>query len=35
MSIGAVAVDLDLNRMLEDLLYEAKDLLYLKEWANL
>jgi hypothetical protein len=31
MLIGVVAVDLDLNRMLEDLLREAKDLLYLKE----
>jgi hypothetical protein len=31
MSIGAVAIDLDLNRILEDLLREAKDLLYLKE----
>jgi hypothetical protein len=31
MSIGAVAADLDLNRMPEDLLREAKDLLYLKE----
>jgi hypothetical protein len=31
MLIGAVAVDLDLNRIPIDLLREAKDLLYLKE----